>query len=104
VALAKVQGPLAVLAVCGRARQGKSWLLNQLLAKLGAGSGGAGRGAGFAVGSTQRPCTKGLWLWSTPIPRTTPSGLKYNLVSEDRLAANHGQRSRAALSSTANIF
>jgi len=59
--LRRVQAPVSVVAVCGRARQGKSFLLNAL-----AGSGG---GTGFRVESTQRPCTKGLWLWSAPIER-----------------------------------
>ena len=58
--LRAVEGPVAVLSVSGKARQGKSYLLNQLLGQSGA----------FKVAPTQRPCTKGLWLWSKPIPRT----------------------------------
>lgn len=37
-AIAGVRGPLAALAVCGRARQGKSFLLNQLLNKFTGGA------------------------------------------------------------------
>jgi hypothetical protein len=58
-ALSSIRGPVAVVAVAGRARQGKSYLLNALLRSR--------RGAGFAVGPTQRPCTKGVWMWSHPI-------------------------------------
>jgi hypothetical protein len=68
-------GPVAVAAVCGRARQGKSYILNQI-AKHAASSGGAAAGApsGFLVASTVKPCTKGVWLWSAPIPRVAPDG------------------------------
>ena len=59
IALSSIRGPVAVVAVAGRARQGKSYLLNALLRSR--------RGAGFAVGATQRPCTKGVWMWSHPI-------------------------------------
>jgi len=33
--LRAVKGPVGVVAVCGRARQGKSFILNQLLASSG---------------------------------------------------------------------
>ena len=68
-------GPVAVAAVCGRARQGKSFILNQL-AKHAASTGAAGAGAasGFQVASSVKPCTKGIWLWSAPIPRVAPDG------------------------------
>lgn len=47
-----------------------SFILNALARKAAGGS------AGFAVGPTQRPCTKGLWMWSQPIPQTAPDGSK----------------------------
>ncbi|KAK1364872.1 Guanylate-binding protein like [Heracleum sosnowskyi] len=65
--------PVGVVSVCGRARQGKSFILNQLL----------GRSSGFQVASTHRPCTKGLWLWSTPLRRTALDGTVYNLLLLD---------------------
>ncbi|KAH6829114.1 Guanylate-binding family protein [Perilla frutescens var. hirtella] len=68
-----VKQPVGVVSVCGRARQGKSYILNQLL----------GRSSGFQVASTHRPCTKGLWLWSTPIRRTALDGTEYNLLLLD---------------------
>lgn len=72
-ALRSVNTPVAVVAVCGRARQGKSFILNQLL----------GRSQGFQVAPTHRPCTKGLWMWSSPIPRKGPEGTPYHLVLLD---------------------
>ncbi|CAG9467408.1 unnamed protein product [Pedinophyceae sp. YPF-701] len=68
-----VKGPVAVVAVCGRARQGKSYILNQLL----------GRSNGFQVAPSVRPCTKGLWMWSAPIKRTGTDGQPYHLVLLD---------------------
>ncbi|KAK6932614.1 Guanylate-binding protein/Atlastin, C-terminal [Dillenia turbinata] len=68
-----LRGPVGVVSVCGRARQGKSFVLNQLL----------GRSSGFQVASTHRPCTKGLWLWSAPIKRTALDGTEYNLLLVD---------------------
>lgn len=62
--LRAIKGPVGVLSVCGRARQGKSFILNQL-----AGAGVACNEGGFKVGPTVRPCTKGLWIWSSPILR-----------------------------------
>lgn len=42
-----------------------------------------GRSSGFQVASTHRPCTKGLWLWSTPLKRTSLDGTEYNLLLLD---------------------
>ncbi|KAB2060614.1 hypothetical protein ES319_A10G031000v1 [Gossypium barbadense] len=72
-ALQLVKEPIGVVSVCGRARQGKSFILNQLL----------GRSSGFQVASTHRPCTKGLWLWSAPLKRTALDGTEYNLLLLD---------------------
>ncbi|KAH7284894.1 hypothetical protein KP509_33G001500 [Ceratopteris richardii] len=72
-ALQLVKDPLGVVSVCGRARQGKSFILNQIL----------GKGSGFQVASTHRPCTKGLWMWSTPLKRIAADGTEYSLLLLD---------------------
>ncbi|XP_072956223.1 uncharacterized protein [Typha angustifolia] len=72
-ALHLVKGPIGVVSVCGRARQGKSFILNQLI----------GRTSGFQVAPTHRPCTKGLWMWSAPLKRTALDGTEYNLLLLD---------------------
>lgn len=72
-ALKAVKGPVGVVAVCGRARTGKSYILNQLL----------GESAGFTVAASYRPCTKGLWLWSAPVQRVGPDGAPYHLILLD---------------------
>ena len=38
-------------------------------------------GTGFQVSSTHKPCTKGLWMWSSPVERKNADGSKYHLVS-----------------------
>ncbi|KAG5579276.1 hypothetical protein H5410_049903 [Solanum commersonii] len=68
-----VKEPIGIVSVCGRARQGKSFILNQLL----------GRSSGFQVAATHRPCTKGIWLWSSPLRRTALDGTEYNLLLLD---------------------
>jgi len=74
-ALRRVRSPVAVAAVSGRARQGKSFILNQLLE--------ASTGGGFTIGSTHRPCTQGLWMWSAPLRRAAADGSEYHLVLLD---------------------
>ena len=69
-------GPVAVAAVCGRARQGKSYILNQIAKRAASAAASAGVGApsGFMVAASIKPCTKGVWLWSAPIPRVAADG------------------------------
>ena len=59
--------PVAIVAVAGPYRSGKSFLLN-CLSELEAGPEEGSRGSepGFAVGSTTNACTRGLWLRASP--------------------------------------
>jgi len=72
-ALRRIDTPVGVVAVCGRARQGKSYLLNALL----------GRSAGFTVSPRQKPCTKGIWMWSHPVPCEDAQGRPFHVVLLD---------------------
>ncbi len=47
-----------MISVAGAYRTGKSYLLNRMLLN---------RSGGFGVGPTVNPCTKGIWIWGTPI-------------------------------------
>lgn len=59
--LETLEAPLAVVAIAGLWRTGKSYLLNHF-------SGAASeKDGGFTVGATVNACTKGLWLWGTPV-------------------------------------
>jgi hypothetical protein len=62
-------GPVAVAVVCGRARQGKSYVLNAVLRSAVEGSASA-----FAVAPTTKPCTKGIWMWGSPLQRRAADG------------------------------
>ena len=78
--LRSLRGPVAVAAVAGRARQGKSSLLNGLLRTA---TGGKGKSPGFEVGPTTRPTTKGLWIWGAPIEVESAGGARHHLVLLD---------------------
>mmetsp|Transcript_32011 Transcript_32011/g.71133 ORF Transcript_32011/g.71133 Transcript_32011/m.71133 type:complete len:534 (-) Transcript_32011:285-1886(-) len=72
--LRSIRHPVAVVAVCGRARTGKSYILNQLL----------GRSSGFVVSSSYKPQTRGIWLWSSPVElRDSVSNEPFYLVLLD---------------------
>ena len=49
---------VAPLVIGGPWRSGKSFLANRLIGSM----------KGFQIGSTVKACTKGIWMWSEPIP------------------------------------
>ena len=59
---------LGVISVVGRARTGKSFLLNRGVLGLG-----AEKDAGFQVSPTVNSCTKGLWMYPAAV-RLSPQG------------------------------
>ena len=48
---------IAPIVIVGPWRSGKSFLANRLLNQM----------KGFAIGSTVKACTKGIWMWTQPI-------------------------------------
>ncbi|XP_047382603.1 guanylate-binding protein 4-like [Sciurus carolinensis] len=56
--LDKICQPVVVVAIVGKFRTGKSYLMNQL----------AGQNHGFPLGSTVKAVTKGIWMWCVPHP------------------------------------
>jgi len=69
-----IKGNIGVVAVAGLYRTGKSYLLNRMLLD---------RSSGFGVGPSINPCTKGLWIWGTPLTGQTPSGEPLNILLID---------------------
>jgi hypothetical protein len=64
------------VAVAGVYRTGKSHLLNRVLLQ-------EQNGAGFGVGPSINPCTKGLWMWATPLVGYAEDGEKMNVLVVD---------------------
>ena len=73
--LSSLKGPIGVIAVAGQYRTGKSYLLNRMLLNRQVG--------GFGVGPSINPCTKGLWIWGTPISGFTTDGQPINVLVVD---------------------
>ncbi|KAI2645845.1 Guanylate-binding protein 1 [Labeo rohita] len=71
--LEQIQQPVVVVAVVGRYRTGKSYLMNRL----------AGKQTGFALGSTIESKTKGIWMWCVPHP--TKAGTTLVLLDTEGL-------------------
>ncbi|XP_065874616.1 uncharacterized protein [Euphorbia lathyris] len=71
--LQRIKGPVAVVSIFGPARQGKSFIVNQIL----------GKSSGFPISSTHQSCTKGLWMWSEPLKRIALDGTEYDLLLFD---------------------
>ncbi len=51
---------IGILSLVGKYRTGKSFLLNRVLIEKKSSK-------GFEVAPTIKPCTKGIWLWSSPL-------------------------------------
>ncbi|XP_043925742.1 guanylate-binding protein 1-like [Protopterus annectens] len=58
-ALEQFHLPLTVVAIAGRHRTGKSYLMNRL----------CNQRKGFSLGSTVQSHTKGIWMWVIPHPK-----------------------------------
>lgn len=72
-----VEEKIAIIAVAGKYRTGKSFLLNRILLNK------MGQTSGFGVGPTINPCTKGLWVWNKPISMTDKDGQTYKVLIVD---------------------
>lgn len=74
--LAGARLPLPVLVLGTVSPPRRCRRLNTLMHKLTAG----GSKEGFKVSPTQHSCTRGLWMWSVPIPIKDADGQPCNLV------------------------
>lgn len=68
---------MGIIAVAGKYRTGKSFLLNRILLNKN------GKTQGFGVGPTINPCTKGLWIWNKPIDLKDKEGNNFKVLVVD---------------------
>jgi hypothetical protein len=74
---------LGVVAVCGKYRTGKSYLMNKLFVETYFRPTGPNSKTGFQVSPTINACTKGLWLWKRVIKAETAGGTEVSLIVVD---------------------
>ena len=67
-----LEGNIAVCSVVGSYRTGKSFILSSILNTT----------KGFELGLTTESCTKGIWMWDTPIRHKNDHG-EFNLILLD---------------------
>jgi hypothetical protein len=79
-ALSQIQEQVAIVAVAGPYRSGKSFLMNCLSQ---AADDGAELPKNFTVGPTVNPCTRGLWLFPNSVPMTGADGKKMRVLFVD---------------------
>ena len=70
----QIKGPIGVVAVAGMYRTGKSYFLNRVLLN---------RQKGFGVGPSINPCTKGIWMWGTPLSGFSKEGEPLTVIVID---------------------
>lgn len=73
--LNELVGGYEVVGVLGTFHTGKSFLLNQMMGRMG----------GFETGPTVRPTTEGLWVWGMPL--SAGAGMNVLLLDTEGLAA-----------------
>ncbi|XP_049851508.1 guanylate-binding protein 4-like [Schistocerca gregaria] len=69
----EIEGDIGVVCIAGCYRTGKSYIMNRLL----------GRQSGFAVGPTVNPCTRGVYVWGSPIRVATRGERQMSVILVD---------------------
>ena len=80
--LNSIKEDLIIVAIVGKARTGKSYLMNLLLNN----NNSSLPGSGFKISSRLNSCTKGIWLWNTP--RDTPHTPNTKIIFIDSEGTN----------------
>ena len=80
--LNSIKEDLIIVAIVGKARTGKSYLMNLLLNN----NNSSAPGSGFQISSRLNSCTKGIWLWNTP--RTSPQSPNTKIIFIDSEGTN----------------
>ena len=74
---------IGIVSLVGKYRTGKSFLLNRVLIEKK-------NLKGFEVAPTIKPCTKGIWLWSSPLMisnKSSPNCFPAFLIDTEGLGA-----------------
>ena len=79
--LNSIKEDLIIVSIVGKARTGKSYLMNLLL-----NNNSSFPGNGFQISSKLNSCTKGIWLWNTP--RTSPQSQNTKIIFIDSEGTN----------------
>jgi hypothetical protein len=84
--LNSIEDDIIIVAVVGKARTGKSYLMNLLLDNVG-------KSKGFKVDSKISSCTKGIWMWGNYRKSLTGNNTKIIFIdSEGTSATDRGTR------------
>lgn len=79
-----IRTKVAIIAICGKYRTGKSYILNKLFIES-LSEERAKRG--FQVGPTINPCTKGLWIWKEIFHSPNDESLPLIIIDTEGLGA-----------------
>ena len=80
--LNSIKEDLIIVSIVGKARTGKSYLMNLLLNN----NNSLSPGSGFQISSRLNSCTKGIWLWNTP--RISPQSPNTKIIFIDSEGTN----------------
>lgn len=82
--MSSIKGKVGVVAICGKYRTGKSYIMNKLFIES-LSEERAKRG--FQVGPTINPCTKGLWIWKEVFRSPNDESLPLIIIDTEGLGA-----------------
>ena len=71
--LRNIKDDIIIVSIVGKARTGKSYLMNLLL----------NNNNGFEVASSINSCTRGIWLWNTPKSKVTSPNTKIIFIDSE---------------------
>lgn len=89
-----MKGKIAVVAIAGLYRTGKSYLLNRILGKQKA----------FEVGGTVNACTKGIYIWGKTIEVKNVDGTDLSVLLIDTEGLGSTEKDATYVSERISLF